>query len=397
MLNALPWSAIGQVLNWAKRAVILLLGLSFFPASANAATYTYYDFYVGSRSEAQSLCTTKSLDVWNQHFPSQYSPNMYWCQFSVVSPHVHVDYFSVSSWIYSGGWHQWRYFFPVQPCPPGQTFEPPAPGSCKSKYRIEIVPEHTDVTGRGEVEPGGSLGLRAVVYDQSGQVVAGITVNLKNEVQPNSGGHQHHDGRDNHKGSVPQQGQTGADGFAFAFTAPIAAGDHTITASCNDCENEDTYPVWVGVKGLVPIPPIPTSMPKATYELYERDGSPVGWEKIHPSNHYLTPEAVTKLWNLGFWYSSWYPEASKLHINDASLPYGGVFDLKANWGPKHHEHRRGTVVDIRANGSFGSIPVSEEHFGDFEYIAARLRVDARVHNPNTNLQHYHVRLAGVKE
>jgi hypothetical protein len=226
------------------------------------------------------------------------------------------------------------------------------------------------------VEPGKTGPLMAAgVYDQAGQLVPNVQVRLTADAVANSGGHRHDDpvrhsqymGRlapaGTSSGSVEQNGKvlsgsTGSDGLEFTFTAPAIAGDHTITATCTDsgvtCTQEGPDKVWVGVKGLIPIPPIPDLLPQATYQLNESDGRPVGSTDSHPDNHYLTPEAVTKLWNLGFRYSMIeFPNYPLLHINDASLERGGLFDLSGNWTPRpsgHHEHRRGTVVDIRANG-----------------------------------------------
>lgn len=176
------------------------------------------------------------------------------------------------------------------------------------------------------------------------------------------------------------------------------AGDIQIETPCTDrqCTPAGPKQVWVGVKGLRPIPEGP-------YQLFESDGTPVGWTQIHPNNHYLRSEAISKLRDLGYWYSTVVlPFNSRLHINDASLERGGLFDIKGNWKPKHHERRRGSVVDSRANRREGAIP--EKDFKEFEALSADLGIDAQLHfevdengKPIISTRHYHVRLLGIAE
>jgi hypothetical protein len=249
-------------------------------------------------------------------------------------------------------------------------------GNTSNSYTIKLSADGDPAAdgNLADVEPGKTASLKAVVYDQQNNGVDGATIRLVVDVDARSGGHIHDDPARHSQhmgklaptgasgGSVEQDGKmltggAGTEGLEFTFTAPAVSGDHKITATCTDgrtCTQEGPDKVWVGVKGLIPIPPIPDLLPQATYQLNESDGRPVGSTDSHPDNHYLTPEAVTKLWNLGFRYSMIeFPNYPLLHINDASLERGGLFDLSGNWTPRpsgHHEHRRGTVVDIRANG-----------------------------------------------
>ena len=86
-------------------------------------------------------------------------------------------------------------------------------------------------------------------------------------------------------------------------------------------------------------------------------------------------------------------------LNDASLKWGGVLDCfltcgkSEPWGPSHIEHRRGSVVDIKANGQPGSIVYEEEFITE----ARRQRVDPGIPHGSGSGRHYHVRLNGVKE
>ncbi len=277
-------------------------------------------------------------------------------------------------------------------------------------------PESSSVLS--SIEPSQSAVYRARVYNQSGQLVPNVDLRLQVKAVAGSGGHKdgHNEPRPAGELSSVQgtvnatkdvlTGRTDSNGLTFIFKAPAPAGDHVIEASCLNrrCNQEGPDILWVGIKGLKPIPAIPLLLPHATYELLEPEGPPVGATDRHPLNHYLTPEAIAKLWNLGFRYSMVeFPKNPLLHINDASLERGGLFDIKGRWKPSHHEHRKGTVVDIRANLKYGAI--QEKDFEAFEVIAGRLGIDAHLERQfdaetgqeTVSNRHYHVRLMRRKE
>ena len=98
----------------------------------------------------------------------------------------------------------------------------------------------------------------------------------------------------------------------------------------------------------------------------------------------------------GEWRSLYKPFGPVLHLNDASLERGGYFDIQYLWNRgEHAEHRRGTVIDIRANNLPGAIPRGD--FKDFELVARKYGAVARLHKQNSDKQHYHVRLFGRAE
>lgn len=66
---------------------------------------------------------------------------------------------------------------------------------------------------------------------------------------------------------------------------------------------------------------------------------------------------------------------SPLYINDASLPWGGVFDLDGTWIGPHRKHEFGKDVDIRANNQEGSVP--EYRLKRFIKDAAALRINGK--------------------
>ena len=243
-------------------------------------------------------------------------------------------------------------------------------------------------------EPGKTASLVARVYDKNSRLVSNVGVKLEVvEVVPKSGGHQHHDSS-RPKGGLggPQptphivNGNTGSggNGFAFTFTAPAPSGDHKIKATCTDsaCKQEGPDTVWVGIKNLIPLPT------NNNYVLIpNRDTN-------HPDNHYMTYDAQNKLMQLADFYRARFPRNPLLHINDASLERGGLFDIDSNWSylPKGHKaHRRGESTDIRANPDFNpdtAIPV--RNFEEFKRAVESLGGKTSIHSPGVSNQHFHV-------
>ena len=70
-----------------------------------------------------------------------------------------------------------------------------------------------------------------------------------------------------------------------------------------------------------------------------------------------------------------------MQLNDASLIWGGVFDIKGNWISPHEGHRKGIVIDVRANddtGATGAIPLSS--FDNLKKMASSYYgADTQVH------------------
>ena len=67
----------------------------------------------------------------------------------------------------------------------------------------------------------------------------------------------------------------------------------------------------------------------------------------------------TAKWPLPQKFKRIWPDAPKLTLNDASLAWGGKFDIPATWerNPRAHaEHRLGDNIDVRANSAPGAVP-----------------------------------------
>jgi len=239
------------------------------------------------------------------------------------------------------------------------------------------------------------------------QPQAGVQIRIRVDVESGSGGHEHH--TDRPKGTLtgtpcaaPEQAcitaTTDDDGKAgFTFMSTIVSGIHTFTAACVNptCTNEDSGgQIHVKVEGLEQIP----ASSFYTLQLPNRDTN-------HPSTHFLTKKASGKLYDIAMFYYVYTYLQSKQGVipdfvlNDASLKWGGVLDCfltcanSVAWGASHHEHRRGTVVDVKANGTPGSIMYENQ----LRELAALEDVDIGDAHGNGSGRHFHIRLNGKKE
>jgi hypothetical protein len=88
-------------------------------------------------------------------------------------------------------------------------------------------------------------------------------------------------------------------------------------------------------------------MIKGLEDLKEDEGYILtGMTSIHPYNHYVTSSFGETLKEIGKEWKQICPQSKPLEYNDASLPWGGLFDIKGNWQPPHRGHRYGVEIDI---------------------------------------------------
>ncbi|WP_150102921.1 DUF3869 domain-containing protein [Sideroxydans lithotrophicus] len=276
------------------------------------------------------------------------------------------------------------------------------PYACSRNVQDSLV---ITLLGGNEVEPSSgstinTLPFIATVIDQNtGQPPTNpVQVHVSLKVDPTSGGHDHGDST-RPRGGIANVESCSSDAecwsnptvngtVAFNFNPTVASGTHTITATCDGCSNTATVNVDVKVPNLWPIA-------ASTYYAF------IGSTSEHSSNHYVVSEAQLQLWQLakGFYdYQVLTGLASPtlLHLNDASLKWGGLFDKDGDWDTPHKEHRRGSVIDIRANSNPGAIPSSL--IKNFIKIAANMGIDARLENIGDPVnQHFHTRLLNRKE
>lgn len=258
-----------------------------------------------------------------------------------------------------------------------------------------VEPKHNTRPKKNEAE------LLAQVYDKNGEKVPNVKVKLELSSIEDTGGHieEHHTKRpNNQKGKLVNkvtganssndgilQGTTDSVGFsrfAFRFEAPEVAGDYKIVASCIDriCTQVGPDLVWVGIKNLDAL---------FTSDYYNL----IGRTDPHPDNHYMTFNARVKVSSLAFLYNDIFPDDPVLHLNDASLERGGLFDLASNWTiiPGHETHRFGNIIDIRFNPQVNpdsAIPLNNRF--EFFDLVSQVGGRAEIHSPNTDNQHFHV-------
>jgi hypothetical protein len=276
------------------------------------------------------------------------------------------------------------------------------------------------LSGGTEVEPSNGsdkkfLPIIATVKDQNGQAPnSAVTVRVSLTVDPTSGGHAHGDGTRPRGGiadvktcpsddicwSSPQP-TDGNGQVVFNFNPTETSGTHTITATCDGCSNTATKSVNVKVNE--------SKDPGWDHLTASTDYALVGGEtgKKHHDNHYLTATAREHLLATVEEYNTIYPDGPVLYLNDASLEWGGKFDIQGKWDKDtaHKNHRRGVVIDVRANQDPTAIP--QARFTNFETFARHSGAYADLHcafsgpyvcpaclldtGPN---RHYHVRLLG---
>ena len=182
-------------------------------------------------------------------------------------------------------------------------------------------------------------------------------------------------------------GSTGSNGFTFQSSRrPTVAGDHKIKATCTDitCSLQGPDTVWVGIKELIPLPNASTL--RATSE--------PGPQTIL-DNHYMAYGASIKLMQLADLYRRRFPGDPLLHVNDASLERGGLFDIDSNWSHKQPRDinciavaRKWISAQTRTSIPKDAIPV--RNFEKFEETALEVGGEAEIHSPGGSNQHYHV-------
>ena len=238
---------------------------------------------------------------------------------------------------------------PVYPdCPDGTA---QYGSTCSADSQISL-------SGGREIRPNGTGGnssaeLTARVT-QGTTPKAGVAVQFTTEVTANSGGHDHNDASRPKGALALTTGTTDANGeVKFQFTATQIAGTHSVTASCNNCANKTaTEKVIVKVPDLVNIFAVP-------YRDAQWAIPGIGQDARHTDNHYLTVAAATRMLDISRKFQKIWPTAPKLRLNDASLVWGGKFDIPGTWqqNPRAHaEHRVGDNIDIRANTAPGAVP-----------------------------------------
>ncbi len=238
-----------------------------------------------------------------------------------------------------------------------------------------------------------SVLLIARVYNDNDELVPNVNVEIVVDVVPYSGGHNHDDEvrHESHSGRISGRspfssvtGNTGDYGFVFSFTPPEMAGEHKFGAKCltEECEHVGANRIHVGLDNMIALPPA-------------QDGSYVlvGKNSSHVSNHWVTETVQAQILYIAKLYQRFFPKNPVLHLNDASLQYGGLFDISSEhrWAPPHKLHRLGENIDVRANPDYNAdTSIPERNFGRFRRLVMMAGGSAAIHSGDTPNQHFHL-------
>ena len=228
------------------------------------------------------------------------------------------------------------------------------------------LPGKTKV-GRSGYQPIRNFDIQ--LTDGLGNPIPGKQIKIFTEYKETSGGHQHNYGivqlDQNKQGFFYGQGQvkqnpiiliTNQKGIAKidSFIASQISGAYVITAALDsDITVYDTVQLQVRVPSLVNFRNL-IFLDTRPYTFAQSDTGAAN----HPDNNWCTAEMGDSLYlsiiDFYFWTISDKNNGGKAiqtSINDMSLPWGGYFDLKANFDidaekPSHLYHRVGLSVDI---------------------------------------------------
>ncbi len=289
--------------------------------------------------------------------------------YCVTSAHGFVNYLWVSippypsyTREYTTAYTQDCYTFTPQPTPtPSPTATPtPSPtpcdpfveDSCQSSIHLDVVPSFIKPSNLPAGDGGGNT---ATVRLCTRPARPNENVAFRLVFRPahaNSGGHVDY----LHTGQRPLgklangTGRTGSNGcFSTTYTASHISGTVGVDGTAVGLSTGTEF--GVGVQGLVEIPP------GVNYGRIINDTA-------HPVNLAVTSAALTSLVNIANQYKQEFygnnpiPDNDKIHYNDASLPFGGKFEMAATWSNTgfHFEHRVGKNVDVRCCRNPGNIP-----------------------------------------
>jgi hypothetical protein len=209
-----------------------------------------------------------------------------------------------------------------------------------------------ELFGPTDTDPDTGQGSPAVMWtarvSNNGAPEPSVLLGFNVVVTPGSGGHEHHDGNRPRGTLDAASGTTNANGeFKFSFKAPEVSGIHTITATCATCTNKAlSQDIQVKVPNLLPISPNPPQNADGAfvYALTSVDKTHAGNGRYHHNQYYLTDRSRMNLRAMveAFAAEGW----GTVALNDASLNWGGRYDIKGNWGAPHAGHRDGREIDI---------------------------------------------------
>ncbi|MDA8242963.1 MAG: penicillin-insensitive murein endopeptidase [Elusimicrobia bacterium] len=102
------------------------------------------------------------------------------------------------------------------------------------------------------------------------------------------------------------------------------------------CQFSQSDYIDVMVKGLL-------DMPSGNNYVLDDSQDVIGY---HPDTHYGMQVLIDTLTSVANSYKATFPDAEPLHIEDMSLPWGGIIDTGYNWNTPHAGHTIGADADI---------------------------------------------------
>ena len=254
--------------------------------------------------------------------------------------------------------------------------------------------------GPTETRPSGTDGTSTITFTAKtttpgGQPMAGVALSFSVDVKPYSGGHDHHSTA-RPKGTLnPAQGVTNANGeLVVKFTAPEFSGIHTIKTNCPSCSNKEvSKEIQVRVPDLLPISPNPPTDADGAfvYALTSVDKTHQGNGRYHVNQYYLTEQSRQNLRSMvaAFSDEGW----GTVALNDASLYWGGRYDIESNWDGPHKGHREGREVDISFSRARNPIPTSKQNVFYKKFCESKaVQVPFSILHHYVKKPHFHVYL-----
>jgi len=158
-----------------------------------------------------------------------------------------------------------------------------------------------------------------------------------------SGGHDHHSAtRPLGELSSNVIQYDGVNPATMTYTAPEVSGDVLLNGHANiDACGSDSKSFLIRMK----VDGLSSLGASANYTLIGAYGEP-GVSSQHTSNHGVTASMRDFVNRVAAAYKNALPNSNSLRLNDASLAWGGLFDIYNNWNRPHASHRFGTDIDI---------------------------------------------------
>ncbi|HID37524.1 MAG TPA: hypothetical protein EYP39_09175 [Ghiorsea sp.] len=215
------------------------------------------------------------------------------------------------------------------------------------------VVEPTLPPRRGVAQNGrNKTAINLLVSNTQGQLVDGANVTLTVErASTRFGGHNHDaatvSASNRPVGTVSSPIGQGQGVYTSTYTASEFAAEDKIRAKlnylgCNADVVSSTISSQVFPLSFLAVPP-PHEAIGGTNKHFGPNRK--GFTTSPDNNHWVTLKTNNTMSYLMNLYSIKY--GAGLYVNDASLPFGGKFDVNGSWSGSHGLHRRGIDLDIR--------------------------------------------------